>query len=174
VLPLTADTSVDSSNLLGDGGRTVPANADPMTVRVLTTAIDPSAIRPRRRFFLPRPGSNANAERRRSPRPSRRRRRRQKRPRKSEKSDDAKNKVAPAVPAHQPRLRAGRAHRLTAAAASAGAARWWVLKIHRGSASTHQILSTACAAWRLRGCQTTSDWPRRMSPAVKTLSIEVW
>ena len=36
VLPLSADTSVDGNNLLGDGGRTAPANADPMAVRVLT------------------------------------------------------------------------------------------------------------------------------------------
>src|SRR5260370_4100948 len=36
VLPLTADTSVDGNNLLGDGGRTAPATADPMAVRVLT------------------------------------------------------------------------------------------------------------------------------------------
>src|SRR5262249_54248395 len=35
-------------------------------------------------------------------------------------------------------------------------------------------LSTACAAWRpSRIAQTTSDCPRRMSPAVKTFSIEV-
>ena len=56
VLPLTADTSVDSNNLLGDGGRTAPANADPMAVRVLTHG-DPiaGAIRPRRRFLLAAP-----------------------------------------------------------------------------------------------------------------------
>jgi len=63
VLPLTADTSVDSSNLLGDGGRTTPANADPMAVRVLTHG-DPIPAPSGRAddFSWPRPGSDANAE----------------------------------------------------------------------------------------------------------------
>jgi hypothetical protein len=63
VLPLTADTSVDSNNLLGDGGHTAPANADPMAVRVLTHG-DPIAAPSGRAddFSWPRPGSNANAE----------------------------------------------------------------------------------------------------------------
>src|SRR5580658_173872 len=63
VLPLTADTSVDSNNLLGDGGRTTPANADPMAVRVLTHG-DPIAAPSGRAddFSWPRPGGNANAE----------------------------------------------------------------------------------------------------------------
>src|SRR5580700_11280534 len=63
VLPLTADTSVDSNNLLGDGGRTTPANADPMAVRVLTHG-DPIAAPSGRAddFSWPRPSSNANAE----------------------------------------------------------------------------------------------------------------
>ena len=63
VLPLTADTSVDSNNLLGDGGRTAPANADPMAVRVLTHG-DPIPAPSGRAddFSWPRPGSNANAE----------------------------------------------------------------------------------------------------------------
>jgi hypothetical protein len=46
---------------------------------------------------------------------------------------------------------------------------------HRGS-SVEPIrnLSTACAAWRpSRIAHTTSDWPRRMSPAVKTLASEL-
>ena len=35
-------------------------------------------------------------------------------------------------------------------------------------------LSMACAAWRpSRIAQTTSDWPRRMSPAANTLAREV-
>ena len=35
-------------------------------------------------------------------------------------------------------------------------------------------LSTACAAWRpSRIAHTTSDWPRRMSPAANTLGTEV-
>ena len=63
VLPLTADTSVDSSNLLGDGGRTTPANADPVAVRVLTHG-DPIPAPSGRAddFSWPRPGSDANAE----------------------------------------------------------------------------------------------------------------
>jgi hypothetical protein len=63
VLPLTADTSVDSNNLLGDGGRTTPANADPMAVRVLTHG-DPIPAPSGRAddFSWPRPGGNANAE----------------------------------------------------------------------------------------------------------------
>ena len=63
VLPLSADTSVDSSNLLGDGGRTTPANADPMAVRVLTHG-DPIPAPSGRAddFSWPRPSSNANAE----------------------------------------------------------------------------------------------------------------
>jgi len=63
VLPLSADTSVDSNNLLGDGGRTTPANADPMAVRVLTHG-DPIPAPSGRAddFSWPRPGSNANAE----------------------------------------------------------------------------------------------------------------
>jgi hypothetical protein len=63
VLPLTADTSVDSNNLLGDGGRTTPANADPMAVRVLTHG-DPIAAPSGRAddFSWPRSGGNANAE----------------------------------------------------------------------------------------------------------------
>ena len=63
VLPLTADTSVDSNNLLGDDGRTTPANADPMAVRVLTHG-DPIPAPSGRAddFSWPRPGSNANAE----------------------------------------------------------------------------------------------------------------
>src|SRR5260370_7648522 len=36
VLRLPADSSVDGNNLLGDGGRSAPANADPTAVRVLT------------------------------------------------------------------------------------------------------------------------------------------
>ena len=63
VLPLTADTSVDSNNLLGDGGRTAPANADPIAVRVLTHG-DPIPAPSGRAddFSWPRPGGNANAE----------------------------------------------------------------------------------------------------------------
>ncbi len=63
VLPLTADTSVDSNNLLGDGGRTTPANADPTAVRVLTHG-DPIPAPSGRAddFSWPRQGSNANAE----------------------------------------------------------------------------------------------------------------
>jgi hypothetical protein len=63
VLPLTADTSVDSNNLLGDGGRSTPANADPMAVRVLTHG-DPIPAPSGRAddFSWPRTGSNANAE----------------------------------------------------------------------------------------------------------------
>jgi uncharacterized protein len=63
VLPLTADTSVDSNNLLGDGGRTAPANSDPMAVRVLTHG-DPIPAPSGRAddFSWPRPGGNANAE----------------------------------------------------------------------------------------------------------------
>jgi hypothetical protein len=101
VLPLTADTSVDSNNLLGDGGRTVPANADPMAVRVLTHG-DPIPAPSGRAddFSWPRPGGNANAEAAPEPAavtPSAP-------PPKSapgnpKKTDDTKNKVAPAVPA---------------------------------------------------------------------------
>src|SRR3984957_15574199 len=101
VLPLTADTSVDSNNLLGDGGRTAPANADPMAVRVLTHG-DPIPAPSGRAddFSWPRPGGNANAEAAPEPAavtPSAP-------PPKSapgnpKKTDDTKNKVAPAVPA---------------------------------------------------------------------------
>ena len=101
VLPLTADTSVDSNNLLGDGGRTVPANADPMAVRVLTHG-DPIPAPSGRAddFSWPRPGGNANAEAApepaavtpQSPPPKGA-------PGNPKKPDDAKNKVAPAVPA---------------------------------------------------------------------------
>ena len=56
VLPLSADTSVDGTNLLGDGGRSAPANADPVAVRVLTHGDPiPGAVRPRRRFLLAAP-----------------------------------------------------------------------------------------------------------------------
>ena len=35
--------------------------------------------------------------------------------------------------------------------------------------------SIMCAHWRpSRIAQTTSDWPRRMSPAVNTFASEVW
>ena len=105
VLPLTADTSVDSNNLLGDGGRTAPANADPMAVRVLTHG-DPIAAPSGRAddFSWPRPGSNANAEAAPEPAavtpsapppkgaPGN--------PKKTDDTKpDAKNKVAPAAPA---------------------------------------------------------------------------
>jgi hypothetical protein len=62
VLPLSADTSVDSKNLLGDGGRTAPANADPVAVRVLTHG-DPIPAPSGRSddFSWPRRGSDANA-----------------------------------------------------------------------------------------------------------------
>ena len=56
VLPLTADTSVDGNNLLGDGGRTAPANADPDGgARAHPRRSDPGAVRPRRRFLLAAP-----------------------------------------------------------------------------------------------------------------------
>jgi uncharacterized protein len=101
VLPLTADTSVDSNNLLGDGGRTVPANADPMAVRVLTHGDSIAAPSGRADdFSWPRPGSNANAEAAPEPAavtpsapPPKGA------PGNPKKSDDTKNKVAPAVPA---------------------------------------------------------------------------
>jgi uncharacterized protein len=105
VLPLTADTSVDSNSLLGDGGRTAPANADPMAVRVLTHG-DPIAAPSGRAddFSWPRPSSNANAEAAPeptavtpSPPPPKGA------PANPKKTDDTKpdtkNKVAPAVPA---------------------------------------------------------------------------
>ena len=108
VLPLTADTSVDGNNLLGDGGRTAPANADPMAVRVLTHG-DPIPAPSGRAddFSWPRPGSNANAEAAPEPAavtpsapPPK------VAPANPKKTDDAKpdtkNKVAPAAPARRP------------------------------------------------------------------------
>jgi hypothetical protein len=49
------------------------------------------------------------------------------------------------------------------------------VQAHRGRVlAPIRNVSTACAAWRpSRIAQTTSDWPRRMSPAVKTLASEV-
>ena len=63
VLPLSADTGVDGTNLLGDGGRTAPANADPVAVRVLTHG-DPIPAPSGRAddFSWPRRGGDANAE----------------------------------------------------------------------------------------------------------------
>jgi uncharacterized protein len=63
VLPLTADTGGDNNDLLGGGGRTVPANPDPVAVRVLTHG-DPIAAPSGRAddFSWPRPGGNAAAE----------------------------------------------------------------------------------------------------------------
>ena len=106
VLPLTADTSVDGNNLLGDGGRSAPANADPMAVRVLTHG-DPIAAPSGRAddFSWPRPGGNANAEAApepvtpAAPPPKAA-------PGSPKKTDDAKpdpkTKVAPAAPARRP------------------------------------------------------------------------
>jgi hypothetical protein len=103
VLPLTADTSVDSNNLLGDGGRTTPANADPMAVRVLTHG-DPIPAPSGRAddFSWPRPGSDANADA--APEPVTPAAPPPKgAPTNPKKTDDAKtdtkNKVAPTVPA---------------------------------------------------------------------------
>ena len=50
------------------------------------------------------------------------------------------------------------------------------VELHRGSVvSPIRYLSTACAAWRpSRIAHTTSDWPRRMSPAENTFGFEVW
>src|SRR5262249_53125923 len=47
---------------------------------------------------------------------------------------------------------------------------------HRGSVVVPiKYLSTACAHWRpSRIAQTTSDWPRRMSPAANTFGLELW
>jgi hypothetical protein len=47
---------------------------------------------------------------------------------------------------------------------------------HRGSdVDPIKNLSTACAHWRpSRIAQTTSDWPRRMSPAANTFGLELW
>jgi len=101
VLPLSADTSVDGNNLLGDGGRTTPANADPMAVRVLTHG-DPIPAPSGRAddFSWPRPGSNANAEAAPEPAavtpsapPPKGA------PGNPKKTDDTKNKAAPAAPA---------------------------------------------------------------------------
>lgn len=61
VLPLTASTNIDGNNLLGDGGRTLPANTDPVATRVLTHG-DP-IVAPSGRaddFSWPRPGADAN------------------------------------------------------------------------------------------------------------------
>ena len=181
VLPLTADTSVDGNNLLGDGGRTAPANADPMAVRVLTHG-DPIPAPSGRAddFSWPRRGSDANAEAAPEPRrhavgaaakgragKSEKDRRRQARRQDQGRARRARCASRTGAPAERVTRRRP--------AAAAGAGRSRVLKIQRGS-SVEPIknLSTACAAWRpSRMAQTTSDWPRRMSPAVKTLSIEV-
>jgi uncharacterized protein len=103
VLPLTADTSVDSTTLLGDGGRSAPANADPVAVRVLTHG-DPIPAPSGRAddFSWPRPGSDANAEA--APEPVTPAAPPPKgAPANPKKSDDAKPdtkiKIAPAVPA---------------------------------------------------------------------------
>jgi hypothetical protein len=62
VLPLTASTNIDGNNLLGDGGRTAPANSDPVATSVLTHG-DPIAAPSGRAddFSWPRPGRDANA-----------------------------------------------------------------------------------------------------------------
>jgi hypothetical protein len=61
VLPLTASTNIDGSNLLGDSGRTLPVNPDPVATRVLTHG-DPIAAPSGRAddFSWPRPGADAN------------------------------------------------------------------------------------------------------------------
>jgi hypothetical protein len=61
VLPLTASTNIDGNNLLGDGGRTLPVNSDPVATRVLTHG-DPIAAPSGRAddFSWPRPGADAN------------------------------------------------------------------------------------------------------------------
>ena len=61
VLPLTASASSDGNNLLGDGGRTLPVNPDPVVARVLTHG-DPIAAPSGRAddFSWPRPGADAN------------------------------------------------------------------------------------------------------------------
>lgn len=105
VLPLTADTSVDSKNLLGDGGRTAPANADPMALRVLTHG-DPIPAPSGRAddFSWPRPGSDANAAVEAAPEPVTPSAPPAKgAPASPKKTDDTKpdtkNKVGPAAPA---------------------------------------------------------------------------
>jgi hypothetical protein len=107
VLPLTADTSVDSNNLLGDGGRTTPANADPVAVRVLTHG-DPIAAPSGRAddFSWPRPGGNANAEAAPEPAVTPSAPPPKGAPANPKKTDDTKpdtkTKVAPAAPAAPP------------------------------------------------------------------------
>jgi uncharacterized protein len=63
VLPLGVDTKSDSNALLGDGGRTTAANADPVAVRVLSHG-DPITAPAGRAddFSWPRRGNDANAE----------------------------------------------------------------------------------------------------------------
>ncbi|HTC03078.1 MAG TPA: SGNH family hydrolase [Xanthobacteraceae bacterium] len=108
VLPLTADTSVDGNNLLGDGGRTTPANADPMAVRVLTHG-DPIPAPSGRAddFSWPRPGGNANAEAAPEPAavapPAPPPKGAPANPKKTDDiKPDTKTKVAPAAPARRP------------------------------------------------------------------------
>jgi hypothetical protein len=103
VLPLSADTSVDSKNLLGDGGRTAPANADPVAVRVLTHG-DPIPAPSGRSddFSWPRRGSDANAAVEAAPEPAAvtpSAPPQKGAPGNLKKTDDTKTKVAPAVPA---------------------------------------------------------------------------
>jgi len=107
VLPLSADSSVDSKNLLGDGGRTAPANADPVAVRVLTHG-DPIPAPSGRAddFSWPRHGSDANAAVEAAPEPAAATPPAppaKGAPANPKKSDDAKPdtkpKVAPAAPA---------------------------------------------------------------------------
>ena len=63
VVPLTASLSNDGSNLLGDGGRTSPANIDPVATRVLTHGdpITPPSGRADD-FSWPRPDPKGSAE----------------------------------------------------------------------------------------------------------------
>ena len=63
VLPLTAAVSNDGGSLLGDSGRTAPANTDPVATRVLTHGdpITPPSGRADD-FSWPRPDAKASAE----------------------------------------------------------------------------------------------------------------
>src|SRR5580698_10138127 len=63
VVPLTASVSNDNGGLLGDGGRSSPANTDPVATRVLTHG-DPIASTSGRAddFSWPRPAAAGSAE----------------------------------------------------------------------------------------------------------------
>ena len=198
VVPLTV-TPGNSDELLGGAG-TRPAHGDAIATRVLVKGEPvPAPRRTRRRFRLAaaatasraaavgrgtaapvpaaacgrstraRTGADAESNSRAQESTPRQRKTtkalRQRRKPEAERSRNRSN-ATPRPP---------RADRPSSAASAIGFAGQVAASRQRGSVvDPIRNLSTACAAWRpSRIAHTTSDWPRRMSPAANTFGTEV-